>query len=382
MIKLQYLISESDGDFDEAEFLQKYDPKLWQQWLRTGEADLSDMMSAAKDAFKKTQGMARSYGDTQGCEVGHTNFPYGFGYPGKEQKLSGDKWKKLIHIDHFADVDFKISQRYENEVDRFLVKNFGVPYYLNQAAKLGTLPAYAPIRYRFYYGFEGHEDEKSEYMRNARRIKSALNSHGIHDYDLNTAQSPTYEEEAKDFLRSSGRGEGLHISSYDTELVNGINKYMIARTGVPYEHPSDYSDSIPAYSSHPTWTNAKEKTKQILAAHGITDYDVETGTSPSYERIVQKLRKHRPHPIDDVTYPSYVSAYDVTRELGGHEEGGWWYDNKTHRMSIRVKNRREALKAAIMLFKMFRGESNGLIEIYAERNAKGIEKAQKTPEYS
>jgi len=42
-------------------------------------------------------------------------------------------------------------------------------------------------------------------------------------------------------------------------------------------------------------------------------------------------------PSDEDTVPEqivYVTAYGVTREYGGPEEGGWWYDWKTHLLSV------------------------------------------------
>ena len=35
----------------------------------------------------------------------------------------------------------------------------------------------------------------------------------------------------------------------------------------------------------------------------------------------------------------YVNAYEVTREFGGHEEGGWWYDNYSCLESVPTKRK-------------------------------------------
>lgn len=35
----------------------------------------------------------------------------------------------------------------------------------------------------------------------------------------------------------------------------------------------------------------------------------------------------RPTPHETRQITAYLSVYNVTREFGGHEEGGWWYDS-------------------------------------------------------
>lgn len=44
-----------------------------------------------------------------------------------------------------------------------------------------------------------------------------------------------------------------------------------------------------------------------------------------------------------VDYPEdmkvYVTAYEVTRHFGGHEEGGWWYNNLSAIETIPCKNK-------------------------------------------
>lgn len=45
----------------------------------------------------------------------------------------------------------------------------------------------------------------------------------------------------------------------------------------------------------------------------------------------------------------YVNAYRVTREFGGHEEGGWWYDNYECIEVFPVKNKAADVMADALL---------------------------------
>ena len=56
------------------------------------------------------------------------------------------------------------------------------------------------------------------------------------------------------------------------------------------------------------------------------------------------------NPENVSNYPLNVSLYDTTRELGGHEEGGWWYDVVRLVYSIPVTNLKQAEAAAKKLY--------------------------------
>ena len=55
-------------------------------------------------------------------------------------------------------------------------------------------------------------------------------------------------------------------------------------------------------------------------------------------------------PEDQSNYPLYVTLYDISRHLGGHEEGGWWYDVNTMVKSFKVTSYVQAEKAARVLY--------------------------------
>lgn len=57
----------------------------------------------------------------------------------------------------------------------------------------------------------------------------------------------------------------------------------------------------------------------------------------------------------------YVNAYLVTREYGGPEEGGWWYDAGTPAGSIPVVNGPQQRGAVTLLTERLKGDVWGSI---------------------
>jgi hypothetical protein len=81
-------------------------------------------------------------------------------------------------------------------------------------------------------------------------------------------------------------------------------------------------------------------------------------------------------------YPAVVTLYDVTRDLGGHEEGGWWYDWKTAVKSVAVNSPEEAQAAARQLYGLIgQADLDGKPVIELEKTAGAIEAAQQRPRY-
>ena len=56
------------------------------------------------------------------------------------------------------------------------------------------------------------------------------------------------------------------------------------------------------------------------------------------------------NPENENNYPLYVTLYDISRHLGGSEEGGWWYDSYDVINGFMVNSYAEAEKAAKMLY--------------------------------
>jgi len=84
---------------------------------------------------------------------------------------------------------------------------------------------------------------------------------------------------------------------------------------------------------------------------------------------------------DPANYPIHVSVYDLTREYGGPEEGGWYYDSYEFIESTPVE-RPEDLKAAVdkMAAQFSRASFDGKIVIMAERTP-GEQATKARPHY-
>jgi hypothetical protein len=361
--KIRMILKENKDDFNEKDFMNRYNPELWRQWLRTGEADFEDMVKAGKDAFDQTRHIPRPGSDLDGSEeIGKTNFPKGHGYPNKGSSLRGDKWKDRIRIDYFADVDFDVEQEHQEQFDHEMIKKTGVPYYA--ARYLDNVPTYWQVSYHLGDG-TSNEKEEVKWKQKALVIQKVLAAHNVKDYNVETGHSDEFENIIREYYQING-GEGLE-------------KYVKKLTGVNYKEYDQ--ETVKNAYLHSHWDTVRAKIQEELANHGIRDYNPQNGTSETYEKIVEQLKQKFPNPIE-VTYPSYVSAYDTTRALGGYEEGGWWYDAHQHMFSIEVHNHKQALKAAVILFRKFSPETDGIITIVAEKKKGGWGESQTTPSYS
>jgi hypothetical protein len=102
------------------------------------------------------------------------------------------------------------------------------------------------------------------------------------------------------------------------------------------------------------------------------------------ERVENFLRDKKYYQADATNpknYPLYVTAYDLTRQYGGAEEGGWYYDHYDPVESIQVNTPEETRIAAARLYKMMKGgDLDGQLKIYVERH-KGSQE-QGRPDYS
>lgn len=99
--------------------------------------------------------------------------------------------------------------------------------------------------------------------------------------------------------------------------------------------------------------------------------------------FISKLNDFSPsNPLNPLVYPLFVSLYDTSRRLGGHEEGGWWYDDYELIQSIQVKNYQEARKVAVQLLRiMDQADMNGKPYIILEKDQGGQGNKQ-PPTYS
>lgn len=100
------------------------------------------------------------------------------------------------------------------------------------------------------------------------------------------------------------------------------------------------------------------------------------------ERFLADQRYYQSDATNPRNYPLFVSAYDVTREYGGGEEGGWYYTAHNLLKSIRTNSPEETRKAAAQLYKVAKfGDLDGQLRIYVERK-KGSQQLKERPTYS
>ena len=65
-------------------------------------------------------------------------------------------------------------------------------------------------------------------------------------------------------------------------------------------------------------------------------------------------------------YPAFVTAYDITREFGGQEEGGWYYTQYTPMHSIPISSNEEIEVNAKKLYDKLSDSADGKFRIYVE----------------
>jgi hypothetical protein len=88
------------------------------------------------------------------------------------------------------------------------------------------------------------------------------------------------------------------------------------------------------------------------------------------------------NPENPDVYPIFVTLYDVEQRLGGHEEGGWWYDKSNVIQSIKVNSYKDMRKAVAQLIKLIpSADMNGKPVIELEK-VSGDSENEDVPEYS
>lgn len=70
---------------------------------------------------------------------------------------------------------------------------------------------------------------------------------------------------------------------------------------------------------------------------------------------------------EELKYPLFITAYDVTRAYGGHEEGGWWYDDYSVINSDQAFSAEEAVQIATRFYEDNIESTDGKLEIVAEK---------------
>ncbi len=125
------------------------------------------------------------------------------------------------------------------------------------------------------------------------------------------------------------------------------------------------------------WLEEWEKAQAITKKYPNVQKEID-----NFYKLYEFIMEESPENAEsDSNYPCYVTLYDITRRLGGGEEGGWWYDNATLVKSIKVKSFIEANRAAKSLYNELKdADLDGKPKIYLEKN-KGNATKEEIPSY-
>ena len=185
-----------------------------------------------------------------------------------------------------------------------------------------------------------HSDEDAE------KRKQAL-------YAYIKKKQPDFYNKFKDFIEDEFKN---YSSTYD--IISDFRRWLPFSIENP-EHPNVSS-----------YLRAKATPEDIEVVNKIDDIDYK----------LYSLIHHRDDATNELNFPLYVSLYDITRALGGYEEGGWWYDSYELKNSIEVKSPSEVLPAAEKLYNeisYFDGKPRIVIEKH-----KGSQSEKEPPTYS
>lgn len=130
--------------------------------------------------------------------------------------------------------------------------------------------------------------------------------------------------------------------------------------------------------TEPSHKNVPNELKNI----NITDQDIENVKKihDTYHKLYNLIH-HRDDPQNELNYPLYVSLYDITRVLGGYEEGGWWYDKYQLIKSIQIRTPSKLLPTAEELYGTIDRTLDGKPRILVEKES-GSQEEEEPPQWS
>jgi hypothetical protein len=157
-----------------------------------------------------------------------------------------------------------------------------------------------------------------------------------------------YALQLKDFIKTKTPWlvpyEGY---SYDyLSTVSDINNFVVnASNRFRYWLNSDLS--LDVFRDNPELD--KERKQKILDI--VEMYPDAVAQLDKLQEYLNYVEQDNPeNPENQSNYPLFVSLYDQTRSLGGHEEGGWWYDVMNLVESKKVNDFKQAENAARYLY--------------------------------
>lgn len=266
--------------------------------------------------------------DIEGIKKGGTGVPYGHGYPNnplrrRGRKLTKQDLDKILFIRSIEGVSTKdrheAGRKAQSLTYQFIKKNF--PWI-------------------FTYGYKNeHNDE----------IWYPFAPYFSNQYETLDAWLYGFSDAVRMQLESI-----RHWLHFNKEQLKGAARY----------------------NRH--WIKRYKWARDMVKLHPTIEQDFQKLTN-----LLGKLHQYSPDEAsNDKNYPAYVTLYDTTRRMGGHEEGGWWYDADSMIDSIKVNNYKDARKAALHFLKiMNRADLNGKPLIVLEKE-KGTRGNKPPPSYS
>ena len=265
--------------------------------------------------------------DIEGGKVGGTMFPHGHGFPGnpfrKGKKLTKSDLEKILHISYIDGVSEEDQDKFGKKCQKysynFIKKNS--PWILTY----------------------GHKEEYGDKMW----------------YPF----APYFSNQYQSF--------GYWLNGFYEE----VNRQL-----THFEHwinfPKEKLKNAAKYSRH--WILRYKWAKQVQQQYPTIKEDL--------SKLIAFLGKLQNNSPTDATnsknYPLYISLYDTTRRLGGHEEGGWWYDVDDLIQSYKVNNYKDVRKVAVHFLRiMGQADLNGKPVIVLEKE-KGSKINKPPPSYS
>jgi hypothetical protein len=125
------------------------------------------------------------------------------------------------------------------------------------------------------------------------------------------------------------------------------------------------------------WLDMYKKAQRIVQEFPDVIQDLE-----KYYKFLEFINDESPENVENQkNYPLHVTLYDVTRALGGREEGGWWYDDNQMVKTFKVTSYPQAEKAAKLLYnEIQKADLDGQPRIVLEKKPGGENKD--APNYS
>ena len=265
--------------------------------------------------------------DIAGGKKGGTLMPHGHGYPNspyrRGRKLTKSDLEKILRIDHIEGVPENNQNKFGKECQKytydFIKKN---------------------MPWVFTYGYKDEYEDKMW--------------HPFAPYFSNQYES--FEMWLDGFYEAVARelGHFKHWINFPKEQLKGAAKY----------------------NRH--WILRFKWAKLMQQQYPTLEQDLN-----KLSKFLGELYKNSPNASDNPrNYPLYVSLYDTTRRLGGHEEGGWWYDMDDLIQSYKVNNYKDARKVAVHFLRiMGNADLNGKPVIVIEKE-KGSKAGKEPPSYS